>query len=454
MKCKLTERSNGATAGPGRSVKRLDLINQYNPNRTICSFNIRRNTLVNKKVLLTAALLSLIITVNLISCTKTNPATSSSPAVQSPTQTASPQSSPGSNQGQTRTPGSQAGPTQTAQPSSPTTQTKTVSGAGVISVATYANLYFGTAGQIKTIRVKQGDTVTKGTILAKLDTLNLELAVAQAKVNLDQAKLTQIQGQSALQTAQFNLDKTQAISDIKDAITSDQWALKIAQVNVKTAGSVGDASIASLNQYTADIQKSINNSTAKLTALLNTTQYADVKAYYTSITVLQQYDLLTVEDIQMKALAISSAKQALDKSQDVINQAQKSLDLAQTQLDQATIVAPFDGLIATVNQNEQDIVSAPSQTQRPIIYIIDPSTMQLIIGVNELDMPKVSLNQKAAISLDAFPGVKLTGQVTAISPLPTVQGGIVDYMVTTTFSVPSNTAVRVGMNGSASIAVQ
>ena len=414
--------------------------------------------MINKRMFLAAILLSVIITVNLTSCTKTNPTAqpSSQPAGQNSTQPASPPNSLSPTPGQPRTPGSQGGSTQAAQPSAsqPATPTKTVNGTGVISVATYANLYFGTAGQIKTISVKQGDTVTKGTVLAKLDTINLELAVAQAKVNLDQAKLAQTQGQSALQTAQFNLDKTQAISDIKDAITSDEWALKIAQVNIKQAGSAPDTSIASLNQYTADIQKSIKISTDKLTALLNTTQYADVKAYYTSITVLQQYDLLTIQDIQMKQLAVVSAQQTLDKSQDVINQAQKSLDLAQTQLDQATIIAPFDGLIATVNQNERDIISAPAQSQRPIIYMIDPSTMQLNIGVNELDMPKVSLNQKAAINLDAFPGVKLSGQVSTISPLPTVQGGIVDYTVTITFSVPSNIVVRVGMNGSAAIAVQ
>jgi hypothetical protein len=58
------------------------------------------------------------------------------------------------------------------------------------------------------------------------------------------------------------------------------------------------------------------------------------------------------------------------------------------------------------------------------------------------------------VKLDAFPGLKLDGKVTEISPMPTVQGGVVDYSVTVTFTVPPNTEVKVGMNGSANIVIK
>lgn len=86
--------------------------------------------------------------------------------------------------------------------------------------------------------------------------------------------------------------------------------------------------------------------------------------------------------------------------------------------------------------------------------MVDLTTLQLDIGVNELDIPKVKLGQKASVLLDAFPDVKLDGKVTAILPLPTVQGGIVDYTVTVTFSVPSTTNVMIGMHATASITVE
>jgi HlyD family secretion protein len=77
--------------------------------------------------------------------------------------------------------------------------------------------------------------------------------------------------------------------------------------------------------------------------------------------------------------------------------------------------------------------------------------MQLIIGVNELDMPKVKAGQKVNVLLEAYPGSKIEGKVTVIAPLPTVQGGITDYNVTITFTVPANVDVRVGMNATALI---
>ncbi len=333
----------------------------------------------------------------------------------------------------------------------PASPTATIRGDGTVTVATYANLYFGSGGQITTINVKLGDHVTKGTVLAKLDVTSLEAALAQAKVNLDQAKLSQTQAESALASAQFNLDKTQAVNQIKDAITNAEWTIKAAQVNLDQAKAADDmAAINTMTTYIANAQKEMDNQQRKLSALLGQDEYSGTVAY----DILgQTYDRLTVEDAQTKELALENAQQTVDKSQDTITQAQKNVDVAQQQLDQATITAPFDGLVAVLNQNVGDVVSTPSQSQHPIIYLIDPTTKELNIGVNELDISKVKIGQKAIVNIDAFSNTKIDGQVASISPSPTVQGGVVDYVVTITFSVPSTTDVRIGMNGSASIPI-
>lgn len=156
----------------------------------------------------------------------------------------------------------------------------------------------------------------------------------------------------------------------------------------------------------------------------------------------------------MKQLLIDSAQLTVDKSQSTIDQAQKNLDLAQKQLNDATIVAPFDGVVATLDVKEGDIVAAPSQSQKPTIYLIDLTAMELNIYVNELDVPKVKVGQKAVIGVDAFPNAKLEGKVAAISPVPSVQGKIVDYEVKIAFSVPQATEIRVGMNAIAEIATK
>ena len=95
-----------------------------------------------------------------------------------------------------------------------------VSGSGKIAISKDANLSFSSGGKLAVLNVKEGDVITKGTVLAKLDTASLELAASQAKVALDQAKIAQTAASTALTAAQFNLDKTQAVADIKDQITT------------------------------------------------------------------------------------------------------------------------------------------------------------------------------------------------------------------------------------------
>ncbi len=402
-----------------------------------------------KLVKLAIALSALLVIVSLSACAKAAPSTQTAtpPSAQPANPAGSRPASPGASGAPTGKPGG-ATPQASAYP---TPQTAGAKGSGTVTVDTYANLYFGTAGQIAKINVKLGDRVKKGTSLAKLDTTSLEAALAQAKVNLDQAKLAQTQAASSLASAQFNLDKTQAVSQIKDAITNAQWTIKAAQVNLDQARNSNDATAANnLTTYIANAQRDLGNQQKKLSLLLGQAEYAGVVTY----DILgQTYDRLTIEDARMKQLAVESAQLTLDKSQDSINQAQKNVDVAQLQLNQATIVAPFDGLVATLNGNEGDVLAAPSQSQKPVVYLIDPATMELNIGVNELDMPKVKIGQKAVVSIDAFPGVKLDGQVTVISPSPTIQGGIVDYLVTVAFSVPSNIEAKVGMSGSATLLI-
>src|SRR5512142_1983261 len=67
----------------------------------------------------------------------------------------------------------------------------TVRAVGTFSSANQASLGFQSAGRVKDIKVKEGDTVKAGDLLATLDTTMLDLQVvqAQASLNTAQAKL-------------------------------------------------------------------------------------------------------------------------------------------------------------------------------------------------------------------------------------------------------------------------
>jgi multidrug resistance efflux pump len=398
---------------------------------------------VGSRVLL-SVILSLLLIVSLAGCSGTSSTntSNSSPSAQ-PAKTVPPDSSTG-----------KPGASSQITASSLTTKVVMVKGSGTVGASTDAKLNFGTSGKIEKIYVNKGDRITNGTLLAKLDTTSLEVALAQAKVALEQAKLAQIQAENSLVSAQYNLDKTKAVAEIKDVMTNIQWNIKVAQVNLTQARAVGDsASTSFLNDYIGSNQAELANQTKKLNALLAKDQYASDAAsvsYYRSL-VEQQYDRLIVQDVRMKQLAVDIAQQTASKSQNSIDQAQKSLDLTQKQLNDAIIYAPFNGLIAEVPFKEGDFLAAPSLSQKPVIYLIDPTTMEIEVGINELDVSKVKIGQKAVVKIDAFSAATLDGKVNEISPMPDVQGGIVDFAVTVLFNVPQALEIRMGMNGTAEI---
>jgi len=355
----------------------------------------------------------------------------------------------------------------------PNKQNKTVTGNGTVTVPKYANLYFGTAGKIAAINIKQGDIVSVGAVLAKLDTTSLEAAVAQSQVSVDQtqANVSQIQlniitDQSSLVKAKQNLAAQQDVQDIQTKIDNANIQLQQAKLMSDQAGRLGNSTEAqywhSQIIYLSD-DTNVSSSDPKhkpnggLIGVLQQ-QMSDLLTDPAQAGAILVSSATAAAQIQQYVLAIqqADAKIVTDQANLVTAQAnvitsQNSLKIAQQQLNDATIIAPFNGIVAAVNQNAGDIISAPSQSQHPIIYLIDPTTLELTISVNELDLPKIQIKQKASIMINAFSAAKISGEVTAIAVTPTVQGGIVNYSVTVAFSAPPNLDVKVGMNASAEI---
>lgn len=355
-------------------------------------------------------------------------------------------------------------------------QTSSVVGNGAVSVETYANLYFGSAGKIASVNVKQGDHVVKGAVLAKLDTASLELTLAQAKNNVDQAQAkinkaqqTLLQDQQNLVRAQQNLNAQKDVQDIQTKI--DNYNAQLQQAKVMLQQNLTNSSSNDYKYWndlivnlSVDTNPSSTNSgripdggqigvlQKQMTKLLEDPANAGVTlvSSATSATEIQQYTLAV--QIAQQQITADQADQTVNQSNLVV--AKDTLSLDQAQLDQAMITAPFDGLIAKVNARKGDRLPDPSQSQNPVIYMIDPGTIQLDIYVSELDMPLAKIKQKASVHINAFPDSKIDGVVTAISPVSTTLGGVIYYNVTVSFSVPSGIDVRIGMNGSATLSSQ
>ena len=127
-----------------------------------------------------------------------------------------------------------------------------------------------------------------------------------------------------------------------------------------------------------------------------------------------------------------------------VKQAQLSQLQAENTLANSRIVAPFAGVISQVNikQGEQ------SATGRAAIVLTDLSGFNMKVLVDEIDVHQVAVGQPVRLSVDALPGVEITGTVTEISPSAANVNDVVAYEVTI---VPDATdaPLRSGMSATA-----
>lgn len=121
--------------------------------------------------------------------------------------------------------------------------------------------------------------------------------------------------------------------------------------------------------------------------------------------------------------------------------------IAQNNLGNATLRAPFEGI---VNFNDGTSIGKLSLTTTPTFTIVDPKTIYFVAEVNEVDVAKIKKGAKAIIKLDAFPEENFEEEVKSVSFVSTTTStGGTAYEVRVGLPQTDEDKVRVGMNGDA-----
>jgi len=287
-----------------------------------------------------------------------------------------------------------------------------VSGSGSIGVANEAKLAFDGGGKVDKIYVDEGDEVSQGELLAELvplDTEALELALLRAEI--------------ALHRAEYNLDKAKhpytddEIENAEDAIDDAEDYLDF--VGYMLAYALQHGSAQEVQQWQTELYRaeaSLDEAEDRLEAMLSAPDE---------------------DEIEILEMEVDAAEEALDE--------------AESKLEVENITAPFDGVVTSVDVEEGDIIPDSGMSQVTIVRLIDPTSMELGVDLDEIDIPDVKLNQRTIIEVDALPDVQLEGKVISISPLPTVEAGVVLYNVKIGFDVPQGSGLKVGMSATADI---
>jgi HlyD family secretion protein len=325
----------------------------------------------------------------------------------------------------------------------------TVSASGNVIANQKADLRFDTPGKVTQVYVEVGDHVQAGQELARLDTGDLERAVRQAEISLEQAKLNLQEllkptREEDLDLAQLSLNE--ATQALEVARIGKESAQAEAQEMMRQAQQARDTA---LNNYNAEKDKpwaeKLRIIYVEAEGQLGITQVnAELKIQQAQDRWLNAYNRYMQAKDTIQKLEEGVDEDQIRQTELQIEQAELNLEKAQEALDKAILKATFSGLVATVNL--QKGVQTP--TTLPAITIVDDTKFYVDTSIDETDISKIDPNLPVTVTLDAYPDIELQGTVENIAPASVNTGGVIAYPVRVQLKPTEGAEVREGMTAS------
>jgi HlyD family secretion protein len=160
---------------------------------------------------------------------------------------------------------------------------------------------------------------------------------------------------------------------------------------------------------------------------------------------------------QMTALRnVSVARAEIARARAQVAQAKAALDRAEEDLRNSTIVSPMNGLVLSRDVEVGDAVSSilVLGSQATLIMTLgDVSDVYVLGKVDEADIGKVYLGQRARIVVESFKDKKFEGQVTKISPLGVEKDNVTTFEVRVSIHNPTG-ELKAAMTANAEIILE
>ncbi len=233
---------------------------------------------------------------------------------------------------------------------------------------------FRVAGKVLERPVDEGQVVQAGQLLARLDARDLEQQVAMRRAEAA--------------TARAALDAMLAGSR-KEEIAASRAALDQATADLRRL-EPDEARIRDLQRQGILSVRDYQASRAALEAARGKVQQAD-----------QQYLLVRK----------GPRKEDIEQGRARFEEAQQALALAETQLGYATLKAPSAGVILSKNIEPMEYVSPGT----PVVTMADLRQVWVRAFVEETDLGRVKVGQRAFVTTDTFPGKRYEGRVSFIA---------------------------------------
>ncbi len=272
------------------------------------------------------------------------------------------------------------------------------------------------------------------------DTAKIDEALRVAQTTLDgSSPLMQAVYEALLNTVTSPAFSQSNLTSLQSTIQSDR-----SSVSTKMTSLVSQVqAIAQAKTSFVTAQFNVDKAQSALDKLRRGADASDIASAQDKVTAAER--ALAKLQAGAEPIDLALAQNSIDQRRASLTDAEHKLADAQQALQDYTIRAPFDGIVAKIAGQVSDQAS-PSTV---LATLLTPTKLAQI-SLNEVDATKVHVGQKATLTFDAIPDLTIAGSVYEVDPLGTVTQGVVNYTVKVAFETQDD-RIKSGMSVAVSI---
>jgi RND family efflux transporter MFP subunit len=137
-------------------------------------------------------------------------------------------------------------------------------------------------------------------------------------------------------------------------------------------------------------------------------------------------------------------------AQQMVDDAQSALQEAETARERSLVLAPFDGTVIFVSVNEGDPVAQGSE----LIQIAELREFELVVNIDEVDLPLISVGAETRIVLEAYPDRVIESEIHTIARRAEIVGGTTVFSASVRFQGEEELLILPGMNAEVEITAE
>lgn len=311
------------------------------------------------------------------------------------------------------------------------------------------NIYAPASGTLSGFDLKAGENVQNGVIgyITNTDTLTVSIPFTAADYNKisvgDSATLT-----SSLYMTSFSGKVTHKYNSVSGT-ANDGSQLKNVEFEFSNPGAVSEGATLAAKVNTSS--GTVNSSgSGKVENGSKTEVYCEVQGSKASSVKVKNGD--SVKKGQLIATLSNDSLYSTKKNGELsLKDSKLSLESNKKTLEDYNITAPISGTVITKTSKLGDKIDN-SNSQTVMMVIADMSKMKFTISVDELDIAKIQIGQKAIVDADAIDGESFEGRVNSVASEGTSTGdGVTTYEVEIVIDEPGD--LKSGMNVNANIVI-